>query len=219
MKKITLVAALAATIGAANAATIHTWGSDGFAGGSQAVGDVLTSWQTIGVNNTANSYTSAAIAGNADGEAFTYTVTVTGFGLENNLGLNTDEGGTLSDGTGSGNTITFADGEGFDVSITILTGNVKFDGFTSFANGANANAEGSVVNGTSYRRNNATGVQGIGGTPFWNLAGAPEATFVSRSDGATVGRFVEGSFSAVPEPSSTALLGLGSLALILRRRK
>jgi hypothetical protein len=45
---------------------------------------------------------------------------------------------------------------------------------------------------------------------------------VAQSDtggGQTAGGFDEVAFSTVPEPSSAALLGLGGLALILRRRK
>ena len=41
-------------------------------------------------------------------------------------------------------------------------------------------------------------------------------TFIGTEDGATVTTIT---FDQVPEPSSTALLGLGGLALILRRRK
>ena len=43
-----------------------------------------------------------------------------------------------------------------------------------------------------------------------------QVQFVANADGQTIQSFT---FNPVPEPSSTALLGLGGLALILRRRK
>ena len=63
--------------------------------------------------------------------------------------------------------------------------------------------------GDSDGDGNFTGVVATGGT----ISGTFE------TGGATWGTFAGIQFAPVPEPSTTALLGLGGLALILRRRK
>ncbi len=49
--------------------------------------------------------------------------------------------------------------------------------------------------------------------------GAGRATFFELQDQNSTGLVINGDITAIPEPSSAALLGLGGLALILRRRK
>lgn len=100
---------------------------------------------------------------------------------------------------------------GFNGSATPLTGDVYDSEVTDFAiyisslvigNHLNTNLTsiGDIISGELYTVHNATGFD----------AGAPT--------GGTV-QLTTFSVEAVPEPSSTALLGLGGLALIFRRRK
>ncbi len=58
----------------------------------------------------------------------------------------------------------------------------------------------------------------------WNTADGAASLMTGEFDRVRMSTFTAGNFAtsdliAVPEPSSTALLGLGGLALILRRRK
>ncbi|MEJ6778803.1 MAG: PEP-CTERM sorting domain-containing protein [Akkermansiaceae bacterium] len=71
------------------------------------------------------------------------------------------------------------------------------------------------------------GANGFDLTDVGTHNGAPGNTFIGDYSGGLAGDWqldyialdTTGAFDAVPEPSSTALLGLGGLALILRRRK
>ncbi len=66
-------------------------------------------------------------------------------------------------------------------------------------------------------RNNDTTADGTFVIGNWTI---PGANSLDGMDAAGINAAVPfGTFSIVPEPSSTALLGLGGLALILRRRK
>jgi len=104
--------------------------------------------------------------------------------------------------------------QGFFVEIeNISDANVVFDGFTQFGTSSTGIGEGATVNGNAYTRTDAS-VE-----PAWVLSGAPEPTFFYSTIGITNGRYVEFQFSTIPEPSSSALLGIGVCALILRRRR
>ncbi|WP_227021204.1 PEP-CTERM sorting domain-containing protein [Oceaniferula marina] len=61
-----------------------------------------------------------------------------------------------------------------------------------------------------------TGTSGVAGQTLWLELAAVNPGGIDPSNQALVDNV---SVSAIPEPSSTALLGLGGLALILRRRK
>ncbi|MEM1109494.1 MAG: PEP-CTERM sorting domain-containing protein [Planctomycetota bacterium] len=118
------------------------------------------------------------------------------------------------------------------VSVTGVTGTttdlgqaIVFDGFTGAAAGAGSGGalDSTVdINGTTIDLISAsTGAfQFItAGTDF-----APTATVlfdnsVNNAGGSIVARNFDLQFSAIPEPGSFALLGLGGLAMLARRRK
>ena len=90
-----------------------------------------------------------------------------------------------------------------------------------YVNGVQSGADGSVINlsstdlqwtmGTYWNSNSYNYTGALDDVQVYDEAlSAGDVTFLFNNAGSTV---------AVPEPSTTALLGLGGLALILRRRK
>ncbi|BDS06889.1 hypothetical protein NT6N_19290 [Oceaniferula spumae] len=87
------------------------------------------------------------------------------------------------------------------------------------SNGTVIDTDGDTFNDMTTGRNNPgsgnnTGVSNLFGTNAY-------AALFMQSDntsGNTISEFNAYSLQAIPEPSTTALLGLGGLALILRRR-
>jgi hypothetical protein len=152
-----------------------------------------------------------------------------------NLGLGTFDSGAGDTLTVSGaQGLTFKSGGG-DVGGTLFNYSVKTAGgshsFTEETVGFGANSTFNDAAGTSY---------GGGGDQRWDNTGewAPvdllsglsngdyEVQVFFRGTGNEVDFFhsngggnYTATFTVVPEPSTTALLGLGGLALILRRRK
>jgi hypothetical protein len=63
-------------------------------------------------------------------------------------------------------------------------------------------------------------VDGVGATTISSSGGSPEFINISLTGSGTVNViYTYDEAVLVPEPSSTALLGLGGLALIMRRRR
>lgn len=207
---------MTALAGSTQAAVIHAVGVDNQTTSSSVT---ITSWSALGVDGSTSSVTSGPINGVVDGEAFTYTATVTNTGNADNLsliGVNSLLGaGAVNLGEGDvSDTVT--------ITIAVTSGNVVFDGFTHFSNGnfARSTTDDDVVdvNGTDY--------SGDSGELEFDLAGSPAASFVYSTElseggdeSTTTLRYVDFQFSSVPEPSSTALLGLGGFAMMLRRRR
>lgn len=100
-------------------------------------------------------------------------------------------------------------------SVQVIMGSDSTNGFDSITIGAATQTATASAPGWG-----ATG--SIGSTTFTGLTGdsvtiAPNNPGDALTRGSVAGVIVN--FTPVPEPSTTALLGLGGLALILRRRK
>ena len=151
------------------------------------------------------------IAATADGEAFTFDLTISGVLGDTNAGIDFNLQRVLfnADQTDHTKSIT--------VSISDIQGAVTFDGFVTVDRFDNGGGDFWDVNGTEVSAvgNNVALAAPISGDMVITATGPGGATGNTRLEG------FEASFTsvAVPEPSSTALLGLGGLALILRRRK
>lgn len=213
MKKLLLTTASVAVFAAtANAATIHVFAGDPALDLSApaTVGDKGITWGTESLTG---------ITGTADGVDFTYNLT-----FSSNASLNGD---ILADEGGA----DFTDGESYSLIVTITSqtgGTVSFDGLTNFSTSNTAGGEGVTVGGVTYLRGTATngdsdprnGVIITGGIVAPTGVGSDTITFTSvNTTRLEAAAFQFTGTAAVPEPSSTALLGLGGLALILRRRK
>jgi len=225
----TVLAVIAATVGAASAANIAVGG---------AIGDITIGsgnhWQGNGVTTDINSGV---------------TVTITNPTWETILQQNSDKtstwninGGTVDASGATGNGVKFwLANTGGDTGIINMNGGL-FDGsgLTEFifgrggATGEFNIAGGSVIIGDSTPEINAndklnftagsTGsfeVTGWTSSDYEALWNDGKLTYAGGNSGDFTDHFnVNGStLTAVPEPSSAALLGLGGLALILRRRK
>ncbi len=143
--------------------------------------------------------------------------------------LGTEAGDIETNGAG-GDTIvfTFSDAVDFSISNTIGTGANNFlTTNTAISNTFVADAGiwstaitntdvVDTINGTTLTLNTqATGIQA---EDVWGTATVSGATTITWTvpNSANLESF---NFTAVPEPSSTALLGLGGLALLARRRR
>lgn len=169
-------------------------------GGTLIVNGTLTTMTTVDVSNGATLGGTGTLSG---------TATI-------------NSGGTLSPGASPG-TLTFSDDltmlngstyafEGGD--LVDVDGNLTLTDNWTLALGGGLQDGGSV---TLFEYGTLTG--GFDDTPTFDLAGlgfAPTSTLTLTDDG---GFITLNGLSVVPEPSTTALLGLGGLALILRRRK
>lgn len=161
-------------------------------------------------------------------EAFTFTLTVSpGAGVAEIASL----GGGFGDSAFASGNLQDGDVISFDISA-ISNANVQFDGYFSFGYNLNSGltGDGFTIDGVDYVFGTAVNGdsdprQGI------NFPGtAPNDVFASNSvdvtiidngdDDGIVIRGVSLQFSeVVPEPSSSALLGLAGLALVSRRKR
>ena len=171
------------------------------------------------------------------------TLTDGGFSGLYNISLDVESTGSVASGVGRGGSGTLSPGGNlfladeeltFDnVVLTKVSGDdFVFDGFNGVIFGnANANSgENGTANGTTF-------TIGAASVPGINTSGrgiAPAGSFDLASSAIVSGGIIDGSdgvslnlltaqFSAVnaaniPEPSSLAVLGLGSLTLLRRRR-
>ncbi len=165
------------------------------------------------------------ISASSDGVSFTYDITITA------ALVRTTEATHLGNGE-NGAFESFIDAHPFSVSISINPasisgGTVTFDGFTGFTAAAASGGDGFAIDGTEYRV--VGGDVTIANNGYHALSsnldpGATGGTFAATALATTNNGVILSGLSwefttAVPEPSSAALLGLGGLALILRRRK
>ncbi|WP_435896133.1 PEP-CTERM sorting domain-containing protein [Oceaniferula spumae] len=224
--KYTLLA-LAAMTGAASAAAISvnfadTGDNREIAPATSAGIGNFTNWNnTVGVSGTAGSLI------DSDGATTMASVTWSAPGTWNDSEAEADASagvgnaqlmrGYLDDGN--------AGAAGADWTVT----GIPYTNYTAILYLATDTAGGSYrefnVNGTNY---STTGTkQRYGTQPNWDATNSITVTGLSgdlvvdglNRDGAIRGSVAGFQIVEVPEPSSTALLGLGGLALILRRRK
>ena len=144
--------------------------------------------------------------GNSSGDSNVFTVTGGSVLFDSNLGIGRDEStGNLL--TISGGTVNITGTLSFDVPGNVNDLDDAADGTLDFTAGSTGSLTVTGLDAAAYEA-----FYDAGDLTF---AGANTETFsdVFQVSGNTL------SLVAVPEPSSTALLGLGGLALILRRRK
>lgn len=238
--KILALTGLLASLGTAQAVTVAITGAaNSTAQGSASLG-TWTVDQLI-ADNTANaavaadrtiSYTISGLTIDTNGTAddsITVNLLVTTDG-SNIQTSGTTAAGWLSSGAttmnSNGDQLTIA----FDSISAVLSGGgapatLSFDGFSSVNWGSWATGHTAVVNGVSnaYVDGIANKSQTVSGnslvTEFDTAANTGAAADAAGSWRAEGWNFAVTATAPVPEPSSTALLGLGGLALILRRRK
>ena len=227
MKKSLLLTACC--ISTASAATISVNLTEGNANQQMATTttagiDVQSNWNnTSGANGTAGSLTDST--GAVTGASVTWSSAGTCGDGEANTDANNGVGnaqvarGYLDDGNG---------GSGVDFTVSGIT-YATYTAHIYFATDTNGGTYRAFdVNGTSQ---STTGTKNRYGTqPNWDATNSITVTGLTGNlvldglarDGAnrgSVAGFQIVDTTPIPEPSSTALLGLGGLALILRRRK
>ena len=173
-----------------------------------------TSWADMGITATTTdaSYQLTGVSGSVDGEAFTYTITIAAIGNSTALSLNS--AGNSIENVGAN--AKFDLGDGFSVTISAIdNANVVFDGFTALNVNNAGTTEGLTVDTIHY----GAGDHNLTGAPLSAFEAIATQTNVTATAASVNSKGVDFQFSSVPEPSSAALLGLGGLALILRRRK
>lgn len=223
-KVVAALAAATAIVGAANAATI-SW-SGAVANTSGGFGEILDT----GLFNTTGTLVSAENVGGAavnfdgiDFDAGTTTFSTGGtFNGFHQGGQELSQTGAYSDGGTSGtvNLTGLTIGNTYRVQALVFDGrgSAGIPGRTVEFDGANQGQYANGVDGVTW----GTGFL-VTGT-FTADATAQDFTIEGfNTDPASVGSQLNAltlhQTAAVPEPSSSALLGLGGLALILRRRK
>ncbi|MFC5051820.1 PEP-CTERM sorting domain-containing protein [Rubritalea spongiae] len=191
-----------------------------------------------GPTGSANGFTPATISGfevtgltgfsyQADGNAANGTFYNGTSGARHNTPIRTSnvtaDTSTFTTSSTSGQTVTY---ESFSGLFSSSAGNINIDlsysidGGTSVAAGSFNPPEGNVPNGSQLDDS----ASAFDFTDFstdksvvWTL------TFTALNNANDRMRFddweLTGNVAAVPEPSSTALLGLGAVALVMRRRK
>ncbi|BDS05180.1 hypothetical protein NT6N_02200 [Oceaniferula spumae] len=136
---------------------------------------------------------------------------------------------SISDDTGSSSLINFV-GVGGSLTFTGGFGGGTNDGagtvrlYDSFGDGGN---DGTLGTGADETINSLIAGGNLGDVNDWASATYEDLWNIGllQRNGANSGTFTDnfvvngGTLTAVPEPSSVALLGLGGLALIMRRRK
>lgn len=212
-----------------------------------SVRDSITFW-SAGTESAGDLlFTSVAGTDSTTGISFTFDLTVSaGAGVDQVSATTGQINGSLGETVGAATAVTnFAGGDTITITVGNVTpdnpsaGTVSFDGFVNFGTDSSANGEGFNVNGIDYIRGTATNGdsdprQGINlptGGAVSAIAtrpgGADSPLLVQNSVdisfiGASValrGISLEFSSVAVPEPSSTLLIGLGSLSLLARRKR
>ena len=148
------------------------------------------------------------IAAMADGEAFTFDLTLTGILGDGAVGLDFTGQRVLLNGALSGTKT-----KSLSISISDVQGNVTFNGFTTVDRYDNVGGDPWDVNGETI---SATGNSVALAAPItgpMTIVASDVSTGNTRFEGFQI------DVTPAPEPSSAALLGLGGIALILRRRK
>ena len=173
--------------------------------------DAFFAWRDSGLtlNNTQLTTTSSSLSVPAAGgvEAFTFIFTVTSTSAE----FLSDSGGRLASGGGLFNEM----GEGFQMEIIeVSNSNVQFDGFSAAEIGGNGGADVTrFTSGENTFTSNSNSRIPI--NPL--LFGSGTEFTLDGLGGGTRINFVSLQFSAVPEVSSFAILGLGLTGLAFLR--
>ena len=234
MKKTITIASLIATTGLASAATIISSTFDANTGATTIAGNA---------NNTSGS-SSLTVTWTGDesgsGSALTAIAPAAGFTIVNN-GANLYSNNNVAyighnlniadRANPRGYSFTFTAATAYDLTgLTVLAGHTNDSAASnqSFASDLTVSISGGVFSDTTNvdyttgaailtQNYDLTGTSLAAGTEYTvtvTSANMPGGGAYAVYDGITL----EGTV-AVPEPSSTALLGLGGLALLLRRRK
>lgn len=159
----------------------------------------------------------------AEGGTFTFTITATQAGgtatYLNSFGNWSVEGGTADGQIDSGEALTLT-GSLSDFGGGLTAGDVSFDGFSIVRLGGHGAGDTGLIENTGGADVAIVTAKAVDdyaidlSSAFTVIADAGTTINVQSFDAQFTVATV-----AVPEPSSTALLGLGGLALILRRRK
>ncbi|WP_435893617.1 PEP-CTERM sorting domain-containing protein [Oceaniferula spumae] len=213
-----------------------------FAAGSASAATVVWDFNTFnGVS--AVGPTTGSITAAPDFNDFGSGVTITGFTLAANAGQNAFRANEAQTGVREPNpsaSITVTIDNTVSVDLSTLAFTYGFDNNTgnnaltpqyslSFSQGSGTNASGSLPTSTSASYIESTAVTSTlsGLTGLTNTAVTFTWTFDSaedRNNDLDRRHFMDditltGTVTAIPEPSSSALLGLGMTALLLRRRR
>ena len=220
----TALAVIAATVGAASAATVSVNFTNGAGNQQIAVATSagiggLTHWNNVsGKSGSSSSLTDSD--GNASGITLTWTASTTWGDGDANTDANAGIGNAqlvrqyLDDGAPGVNIQASGMTGLYDVTIYLSTDGNNPMTFVPFTvNGVEYTTTGTYSgygSGFTFGENNTIIVKGLSGN--LTIQGSVRA-------GSNRGSVSGVQITAVPEPSSAALLGLGGLALILRRRK
>jgi len=203
--------AITLSAGSASAAVIVGFGA------SAGTGVVNFTWNNSGftLDNSVTESTSNAlsVAATNDVEAFSFILTLTSLTAENL----SNHGNTF---LSTNNELMNMVGEGISFEISgISNSNVQFDGFTSSRIGGNGGGDSILfASGANELSSASSGIINLDPTLYLNGTEISLEAFGGGTQGTRINQ-LNLQFSAVPEPSSTALLGLGGLALISRRRR
>ena len=191
-------------------------------GDTAAYADGITGWTISG-----------AAFGMANGDGFGGD-TAGGAHLAGNASTNlvAASGSTFVTSTNNGTAVlsqTIAVGGAGTLSLSYNLGSISFGGA---ARTAQVQVFDGVDNTAASLYDVTTDIQGLAGNAVWNTISSTSDFSNTGSDVFVQVTLVDGAgssnlaldtisldYTAVPEPSSAALLGLGGLALILRRRK
>ncbi|BDS05829.1 hypothetical protein NT6N_08690 [Oceaniferula spumae] len=235
----TLASQAAITFNITNIDTSNTAGASAAAGGSAAVSISPASFDGSATGQYTISVTGLdvdGVGGTDDSLSLLVNVTPAGGTIRDSagdLGVNGAGAGRIS---GTGETLTFS----FVSGSTVLgspapntVGTFVFEGF-------NAVQLSQMTADDDTSTTGDVGFYQLGAGPQTNITDDANTTFANSTDDLTVGYIsgydgtnqgndgffindiqlrVTADFAVVPEPSSAALLGLGGLALVLRRRK
>ena len=241
MFKTSLLAAFAAMTCAASAATISinfTEAADrvnqNLPSGTAAGIGGLTNWNNVDANPDGTF--GSLVDNSGSGTAASVTWSAQGGGVWGDNTATTDANAGVGDAMLRRGYIDDNGGDAFS-SVTFSVSGIAYATYDvvvyySSGDGTNPQLQATNINGTEMSPDPAAGANNQYGTnPNWDATNT--VTFSSLSgasfSGFTVDRNTVGTGRAsiaglqiveiIPEPSSAALLGLGGLALILRRRK
>lgn len=215
---------LALTASAANASTILTF-TDKNPGSTGEVTFGITGGAAITDPAVAEGVATSMshVVTTAEGGTFTFTITATQAGgtavYINNFGNWSVQGGSDDRQIDSGEALTLT-GSVSNFGGGLTAGDVSFDGFNIVRLGGHAGGDTGVIENTG-----GADVAIVTAKAVDDYSIDLSSAFTVIADvGTTINiQGYDAQFTvaavAVPEPSSTALLGLGGLALILRRRK